>query len=107
MGRKAGLVNITESTNEGSVTANNVTAIVLVAANSDRISLWVGSDANKAIVVRLRAAASDNNLTGILIPAGSSPIPVLGSGDVYEGEVSVMADSPAGILVTFSELSGV
>lgn len=66
------------------------TAVTLVSSNADRTSLWVSNFSNKAIAVRFLEAATDSSVfKGISIP-GDASIKVIGDGEVYTGEVSVI-----------------
>lgn len=101
--RRVGTLHLIHETNEGNVTLNATTATTVVAANSDRVALWVSSDAVQAIAVRLRPASADNDKTGVLMQANGPPIKIIGGGDVYTGEVSAILDVGTGT-IHFTEM---
>ena len=68
------------------------TAVTIASLNVNRTVLWVCNFSNRAIVVRFLDAATDADISkGISIPGGES-VKVIGDGEVYTGEVSVIGD---------------
>ena len=81
------IISRTSEANHGLITADQTTAVTLVAARIDRIGLVITNTSNQAVWIRFKTAATDNTKHGILL---SSNEPWTMPDGLYDGEVSVI-----------------
>ncbi len=97
------IFNTYDASNEGSVeVTSDLTAFTLVAANANRTAISISLLNDKSTIIRMRTAASDNDLTGIILSERSPTWNSWGI-HIYRGEISIIAESKDGV-ITFSEL---
>lgn len=79
--------------NYSSVNVQRTTALTLLAANEKRIGVTISNNGTQIIVVRFKAAATDNNIEGITVAAGG--VLILDKIE-YKGEISAIRLTASG-----------
>ena len=89
-------INVTDTANSVVVSVGSGSAVTLLAAqlpaDENYIEVIVTNNGNRALWVRRRPAAADNNLDGRRMPPGET-VRLITDSDLYTGEISAIFES--------------